>query len=461
MSRREVSSVLDGARITWWRPVLVVIVMIPFLVALSYVHRTGQSVPFWDEWEWSAPIAIGSFDGTLRPADLFRQHNEHRLVFSGLVTAALARAGDWDPHVEMYISLAIALLTWLLLLDLLRQGGGEGAKWAAIALSALAFWPGQYFNWVVGFQTQIYFFMLFSVAAIWVLARSAPTWSAMLVAAVAVNCAQLSQGGGVAVWPALLVGMWMLGYSRRQLCAAAAIAAVSITAFFQNYIFFSSPDLNLLGAIRFALAYLGSLFVLGHSENSVWMAVVFAILGMLLFLGNLWMLVVRHRSWSAAAPWVMLMLVALGTAVLVGRGRHMYGGPYALNSRYVTQASLYWLAICGLCSVSMRAVLTDGVPIARRRIVVFCGAAFMALVVVLYFPTASRRLSWHLVSEETALCLKRYPSTADFSCLRGTHSVFDEDFADEQHRARVLDLITATANHRFGVFADGATQGVP
>jgi hypothetical protein len=39
--------------------------------------------------------------------------------------------------------------------------------------------------------------------------------------------------------------------------------------------------------------------------------------------------------------------------------------------------------------------------------------------------------------------------------------MFDEGFADEQHREKVLDLITATANRRFGVFAHGDLEGGP
>ena len=99
---------------------LVVVAAIPLVVVTAYVQARGRNVPFWDQWELSAEIAIRAADGSLTFGDIVRQHNEHRLLFSNLTTAVLARTVAWNLDVEMYVIIALAALTLGCLLFALR-----------------------------------------------------------------------------------------------------------------------------------------------------------------------------------------------------------------------------------------------------------------------------------------------------------------------------------------------------
>ena len=73
---------------------------IPAGVVLALVLRHGVNVPFWDQWELVGLLAAAS-DGTLTWAEIFRQHNEHRMVFPKIIMLALAALTGWNVVGEM------------------------------------------------------------------------------------------------------------------------------------------------------------------------------------------------------------------------------------------------------------------------------------------------------------------------------------------------------------------------
>src|SRR5436189_3578557 len=63
---------------------LLLIAAPPLLIGLL-IFRDGVDVPFWDQWDGTAPLFEKMAAGTLRFADFFAQHNEHRLLFPRLI----------------------------------------------------------------------------------------------------------------------------------------------------------------------------------------------------------------------------------------------------------------------------------------------------------------------------------------------------------------------------------------
>lgn len=430
--------------------------LVPLVVALAYVHRWGRDVPFWDEWDRSAHLAVLAADGTLTFDDVFRAHNEHRLLFSAIVTVANAHLAGWSLVGEMYLGIALSFVAYLMLVAIVRQQSRDRRTVVVLGvpLAMLVFWPAQWFNWLVGFQTQVYGFMAFSTAAISVVARRKPGWGPLGAAAILANGAQFSQAGGIAIWPALLIGLWMLKYRRVQLAAWVLVAAVSLGAFFHGYAISSPSHVGIGGSGAFALAYLGGFFVGAFDDRLVGVAIVAAVAGLALFAWNLVLVRRDDGGWSRAAPWVMLVVLGLGTAVLVARNRAHLGSSYALVSRYATQASLVWLGLCGICGCVVEG-RTERAPRDLRGAAVSAWSV-LALVLFLYVPTARESLSHGLVSDDQVACLQRLPATGVFACLAGTHPVFDADFPDAGDRRAILDLVNGLARNRLLVFAPEA-----
>jgi hypothetical protein len=69
---------------------LLLIVAPPQLIGLL-IFRDGIDVPFWDQWDGTAPLFEKMAAGTLGFADFFSQHNEHRTLFPRLISFELGR----------------------------------------------------------------------------------------------------------------------------------------------------------------------------------------------------------------------------------------------------------------------------------------------------------------------------------------------------------------------------------
>lgn len=426
--------------------------LVPVAVAFAYVHEWGRDVPFWDEWERSARLAVLAADGTLTLDDVLRTHNEHRLLFSALITVASVHLTGWSLVDEMYVSVALSFVSYLLLVDIVRVQSLERRTVAllCVPLAMVVFWPAQWFNWLVGFQTQVYGFMAFSAAAVRAIVGHTRGWASLLAAAALANCAQFSQAGGVAIWPAVLVGLWMLGFRRAQLAVWLLIAVVSLGLFFRGYVIGEAAPAGIGSWCAFALAYLGGMFVGAFDDRLVVVSIAVAAAGLALFVWSLAVVIARDDGWSRAAPWTMLVLLGLGTAAMVARNRSQYGLSYALVPRYATQAGLVWLGLCGICGQ-----VIDGRArrVAGGRWPVAVSALVLAVVVALYRPTQQTALSHGLVSDDNVRCLAQLPATGQFACLAGTHPAFDADFQDLAQREEVLRLASGLARHHLGVFA--------
>ncbi|HEV2693033.1 MAG TPA: hypothetical protein VG347_09090, partial [Verrucomicrobiae bacterium] len=149
----------------------------------------GTNIPYWDQWDEARLLFKPWLDGTLTWRDFFIPHNEHRILFTRLLDLAeLKLNGQWDPFFQMIVSAMLhigygcllATTIWVL----------TGRKYAGLICCALLPFfalPFAAENTTHGFQSQIYFVDLFSLAAIAGLGFGRPgggLWLGGLVAAV-------------------------------------------------------------------------------------------------------------------------------------------------------------------------------------------------------------------------------------------------------------------------------------
>src|SRR5689334_14571778 len=80
---------------------------VPALFALHAMCTYWVAVPFWDEWETPGAQLAHYCRGSLDWADLFGQHNEHRLFFPRLIWLPLAILAGWDVRYEMILTFAL------------------------------------------------------------------------------------------------------------------------------------------------------------------------------------------------------------------------------------------------------------------------------------------------------------------------------------------------------------------
>lgn len=139
----------------------------------------GSDVPCWDQWDADVlHVFVPFFNHQLTLHDFFRQHNEHRVVFTKLLNLGLLMvSGQWDPRVQcvvnacLHSSLAVAFFFFARRLLTTR--------WHAVLFLATAVMFGLPIarqNILGGFHSAQYLLLWFSLIAMTALSLARP-WS--------------------------------------------------------------------------------------------------------------------------------------------------------------------------------------------------------------------------------------------------------------------------------------------
>jgi len=175
---------------------------------LGLVAGAGTDIPFQDQWDSEGRGLYPAWvDGSLHAGDLFSPHNEHRILWTRLLDLALFSAdGQWDPLVQLVVGAGLHALLAAGLVLLLTRGMLAVPAWILAGTITLLSLPlAAWHNALWGFQSQVYFVLLFSLGALAVLA---PPGSPPL--RIAAGCA-LALAAMFAMGAGLLVPFVLLG----------------------------------------------------------------------------------------------------------------------------------------------------------------------------------------------------------------------------------------------------------
>jgi len=180
--RRIVGGVGQSLRVAdWWRPAIWALSV--FLVVagakFALILQFGVDVPFWDQWSGEGGnVYIPWIDGKFGMADLFRPHNEHRIVLTRLWSIGLLAAnGLWSPLLQMTANALLHATASVVLFLGLRRIAPFAEGLIAVGVAWLFSVPANWENTLWGFQSHFYFLILFAVAALWLF--TAHPWGAL------------------------------------------------------------------------------------------------------------------------------------------------------------------------------------------------------------------------------------------------------------------------------------------
>lgn len=329
-------------REAWLLPVVVFCVVAASQLGL--VAATGTDIPFQDQWDAEGrglyPAMRG---GSLTAADLFRPHNEHRIFWTQLLNLTLFRLnGQWDPLVQLAVGALLHAAAAAVLAALFVRGRGTGTGWLLATVVVLFNLPlAGWHNALWGFQTQVYFALLFSVLAFALLEQPMiPSWRTA-AGWLAVGSAMLAMGPGLLV-PAVLAGglalRWSEGRGRgREAWPLAVLWAVA------GWLIQTVPEHAALraGTMKQFFTALGRLLAWPHSGQP-WAALVLNVPLAAVVGGRL----LKRRPAVGGEDFVVLLAgwalgVALAAAWSRGGGTEFAAG---VPSRYVDLVLLLPLA---------------------------------------------------------------------------------------------------------------------
>jgi hypothetical protein len=330
------------------RAILVAAVLIAPLFILYAICVYGVPVPYWDQWEL-VPLLQKVHDHTLTVADLWAQHNEHRIILPRAVMLVLASVSGWNIFYEYATSYILAVVTFLFLWSMLRNTfQNKPPAWLVIAFSLVVFSPIQFENWLWGWQIQFFMTLLGTVVAVWSLQRWPGSLKGLLVAIAAAVFAAYSLSSGLFVWVAVLPMLFFAKPRNWKLLAGWCLAgAATIGLYLYHYVKPAEhPPLAMFVKYpaefaRYVLTYLGSPLGFGNLKAAMTAGIAIPAVGVVLFI-----LVMRRNrgEFVAILPWLGLAIQSIICAMATGIGRLGFSARQALSSRYSTLASLLLLA---------------------------------------------------------------------------------------------------------------------
>lgn len=200
----------------------------------ALVHAFAVDMPWMDQWNGEGTdVVIPCLEGRFSAADAFKSHNEHRIILTRLLCAALfAVNGAWSPLLEAYAGALIPAASGAVFVACCRSLYGGRLSPALIAGVVLCFaLPLSTQNLLSGFQSQMAFLVLFSLSALALAADHRWNGGRVLAALALAGLASLSISSGALTF-ATLAGIWTVhGCADRERrirwFVAAAVAAVA------------------------------------------------------------------------------------------------------------------------------------------------------------------------------------------------------------------------------------------
>ncbi len=418
-------------RALWWLTYGVpgALSLLPPLLTIRAVVRDAVDVPWVDQWAFAREV-VRAHDGQLLVADLWAQHNEHRVPVTKVVLHLLAWLSGWNLQLEVAANVVVATASLLLVAWIIvRTVGPVAPRVVGVLLlvaSALQMSLVQWQNWTWGWQLGLWLAEAAAIGMAAALVRLpvAPArWARVVVLAAVMGA--LSNGAGLVLLGVAPLALLALRMARvavpTRLLLGAAVAAggvgVAYAVGWQPAIGQPAPTPvagHVVDLLHFALTFLGGP-VMSWDPELAWRWGTAGSVVALLCIVLVWVTTPARRA--AVVPWAALVAFSFGAAALTSVGRLGAGLHIALMSRYATFAVPLWLALGPLLAmVIVRApagllrAVPSGLAVAGLGLAVWHGGYT--------WLRGDERMAARAVTARKAMACIAAPASATDACYR-------------------------------------------
>lgn len=323
------------------------------ILIVHYYNR----LPVWDYWRIPENLArYQAFDFTI----LWKQHNEHRIIFPELVFALDMLVWHGSGILPVVLSAVTYLAIWVALSAILfatKSVSLEAKIFACLLGAIVMFWGGSVYVLAAPFLLQWPLMQLAIACSLIAIAYVTRDRGGRALAA-CIACAVVStysSANGMFIWPVLVGAGFVLRLSKRQMIILTSAAAISIGVYFIGYKFSSS--LNILAMLThpfFTLGFLGSYLSMPFAGKK---PAQFGIrIGLISLALVIYLLVLSVRARKIRQPIAVVLFgsyaFTLFTALVTAGGRMNPDDPSMISAkapRYVTVPMVNWAVFIFLC----------------------------------------------------------------------------------------------------------------
>jgi hypothetical protein len=425
---------------------------------LLLLRDFGTDLPQFDAWGIEGDgIFKPYFNGTLKLADFFSPCNEHRVVFTRLLSLGLLLVnGLWDNRLQTVVNALLsagtgAFLAWYLA----RRLTAPAMAFGWLLLLAVFAAPFGWENALWGFQSQFYFLVAFSLAALCAahgrqqLTVTSLAWTGLLQLATLFTMASgmLASLAILATSCLVLLRFWPDRDRRKLLCLQIGVAVVVIIIW-KAGVYFPVPGHNHLRTPNLAAFFqvLAHCLSWPHVESGWWWTLAWLPWGILTA-----SYLLRRGEDRGEDRFV----IAIGFWVLLQAAATTYSrNPLAFSSKYADPLSL-GMAANGLAILLLWARFGRA---ARLALLLFaCGWTVWSGQAL--YGQSTGALHWVLPEKQAIYTIQRertqaYLATGNFSYLipAGKHEIPDR--SPEGYAKRLTDpiigpLLPRSVNQRY------------
>ncbi|SEI59242.1 hypothetical protein SAMN05216327_102636 [Dyadobacter sp. SG02] len=402
---------------------------------LYFVETFAIPLPFWDQWDAEGDYLLRPLlEGRLRFEHLWQPHNEHRILPTRLLSLLIfSFTGVWDNLVEARVNILVAAcIPAIILLFLMRQKALYGLRWLILIVIIAQFaLPFSFENLLVGFQSQFYFLIIFTLLTIILASVYPDSLVAMAGVLILSWLSVLTMASGI-LTPLTAVGVYALhGFRNREVnwkhmafglvLAGVSAAGYSLMPQIEGNQTLRARNISeLFGALRYILAW---------PVSKSWPAAIALwspALGMVPWL-------LRGRSLTRADLFMagcVMWSLAQTLAIAYGRGQSMDN----VSSRYT---ELFTLGLIGNAWFAVRFIeLTN-----KNWRLVWLGAVFFVVFTLAHITRRNRDMRavyrTYDLSKKQEMNVRKYLKTGDPSAL--VQPLFEIPFPDSVRLRSLLD----------------------
>ena len=366
--------------------VLTALVLTVQSVLVSFA--THGALPQGDEW-FNLAVFRSILTGKTVLADLFGQHNDHRIAFPRLILFSdyLFFKGEGNFDLTAIFLMQGTLVGLLLSLLAGTQTIGKGSVAVGAMVPLLLFSLRQSENFVWGFQVT--FISVFTLAALAIvifaraLERSRLAGRSGVLTLVSCGFAALAtfaMSNGLLCAVVLILMAMVARASRRQIIGMAAVTAALIAAFSFRYHLLGGAPLreawmrDPVAVLLYAAAYIGNFL-----DPDIDAAIFFGACGLMALVIVFARFVTGRDRDPTRLALLGIALFTAGSAFVTALGRFSDGIGGAMSSRYATGSALFWCAML-ICGWSLSGSSSRSVAVALR--IILAGACLVLLTAI-------------------------------------------------------------------------------